>query len=482
MLSAALRRTTHFATQINPSRAYATTAKMTDPSKYKLNHSMLRVKDPKASVAFYEHLGMKLVNQFTFPDNKFDLYFLAYDSPRAVSHGNHWTDREGIIELTHNYGTENDPNYKSHNGNREPKGFGHVCISVDNIQAACQRLTDAGYKFQKRLEDGRMRHIAFALDPDEYWVEIIAQNPVEATENVTTTDLETYRMNHTMIRVKDKDASLKFYQDVLGMKLMRTAENPSAEFNLYFLGYGEAPAEGRTAGLRPRVCQCGRSECGVSEVSPALLSSLFDEKGVNWKKRLTDGRMRNVAFVLDPDDYWIEVIQSMSTFAFCPSMIASTFSSNLFCDHRREVWQAARTVLGFGTPTTSAEGCRKRRRYQVLTGAFLNPSLFSEKSSVLESNALKPVHPSSIPVTDILEKSIYKDQGPEAIHQSCFLRNRPALFILTALRFKDASSAVHSVDCSPGVRGGRRPSPDSSESDSTLQATLHHRLLRSQTE
>jgi lactoylglutathione lyase len=30
----------------------------------------------------------------------------------------------------------------------------------------------------------------------------------------------------------------------------------------------------------------------------------------NWKKRLTDGRMRNVAFVLDPDGYWIEIVQN----------------------------------------------------------------------------------------------------------------------------------------------------------------------------
>ena len=45
-----------------------------------------------------------------------------------------------------------------------------------------------------------------------------------------------------MIRVKDKDASLNFYQDVMGMKLKRTSENPSASFNLYFLGYGaDAP-------------------------------------------------------------------------------------------------------------------------------------------------------------------------------------------------------------------------------------------------
>lgn len=36
----------------------------------------------------------------------------------------------------------------------------------------------------------------------------------------------------------------------------------------------------------------------------------LEGKNVNWKKRLTDGRMKNVAFVLDPDDYWIEVIQN----------------------------------------------------------------------------------------------------------------------------------------------------------------------------
>lgn len=36
----------------------------------------------------------------------------------------------------------------------------------------------------------------------------------------------------------------------------------------------------------------------------------FDERGVRWKKRLTEGRMRNIAFILDPDGYWIEIIQN----------------------------------------------------------------------------------------------------------------------------------------------------------------------------
>ena len=195
---------------------------------------MLRVKDPKASIKYYEMLGMKQINKIENPDAKFDLYFLAYDSSKAVSHAAHWTNRQGVLELTHNYGTENDESFQVANGNSDPgKGFGHICVSVDNIQAACQRIEDAGFKFQKKLSDGQMRHIAFALDPDSYWVEIISFNPVEKTEHVKETDPTTYRFNHSMIRVKDNEKSLKFYQDIMGMTLMRTAENKKNGFNLY---------------------------------------------------------------------------------------------------------------------------------------------------------------------------------------------------------------------------------------------------------
>ena len=112
---------------------------------------------------------MKKINQMDFPDNKFSLYFLAYDDPESASTGAHWTARQGVLELTHNHGSERDPNFKVANGNSDPgKGFGHICVSVDNIQAACKRLEDEGYKFQKKLKDGRMKTIAFALDPDGY--------------------------------------------------------------------------------------------------------------------------------------------------------------------------------------------------------------------------------------------------------------------------------------------------------------------------
>jgi lactoylglutathione lyase len=39
-----------------------------------------------------------------------------------------------------------------------------------------------------------MKHIAFALDPDGYWVEIIGQKPIEETADIKETDVTTYRM------------------------------------------------------------------------------------------------------------------------------------------------------------------------------------------------------------------------------------------------------------------------------------------------
>lgn len=213
---------------------------------------------------------------------------------------------------------------------------GHCFVLQDNIQAACQRIEDAGYKFQKKLTDGRMRNIAFALDPDGYWVEIIGRKPLEETENVKETDVTTYLMNHTMIRVKDAEKSLKFYQEVLGMSLMREGGNPSAGFTLYFLGYpGKQglPSDGTTAnreGLLELTWNHGTEKdetfayhngndqpqgfghicVSVDNLDKAC--ERFESLNVNWKKRLTDGRMKNVAFVLDPDGYWVEIVQNES--------------------------------------------------------------------------------------------------------------------------------------------------------------------------
>ncbi|KAG0735523.1 hypothetical protein G6F62_005602 [Rhizopus arrhizus] len=153
----------------------------TNPSKYVFNHTMIRVKDPKASIKFYtEVIGMKLITSADYEQSKFTLYFLAFiDSvPESEEEKKKLAfSIPGVLELTHNWGTENEADFAYANGNTDNgRGFGHIAIVVDNIEKACERFESLGVKFIKKLTDGKMKNIAFIADPDNYWIEVIA-NP-----------------------------------------------------------------------------------------------------------------------------------------------------------------------------------------------------------------------------------------------------------------------------------------------------------------
>lgn len=145
------------------------------------NHTMLRIKDPVKSLAFYTGvLGMTLLRHSQYPDAGFDLYFLAKLTRQERDNLANEPDltayvsrQRGILELTHNYGTQDDAHFAYHNGNSEPRGFGHICFSVPNLQEAVAWLDENAVVFQKRPEDGKMKDIAFIKDPDGYWIELI---------------------------------------------------------------------------------------------------------------------------------------------------------------------------------------------------------------------------------------------------------------------------------------------------------------------
>ncbi|GFQ00214.1 lactoylglutathione lyase [Phtheirospermum japonicum] len=146
---------------------------------YFLQQTMLRVKDPKVSLDFYSRImGMSLLKRLDFPEMKFTLYFLGYeDTSKAPSHPierTSWTfGQKALLELTHNWGTETDPDFKGyHNGNSDPRGFGHIGITVDDVYKACNRFESLGVEFVKKPEDGKIKDIAFVKDPDGYWIEI----------------------------------------------------------------------------------------------------------------------------------------------------------------------------------------------------------------------------------------------------------------------------------------------------------------------
>jgi lactoylglutathione lyase len=149
---------------------------------YVFNHTMLRVRDPQVSLDFYSRvLGMKLLRKLDFNEWKFSLYFLGMvksgektpNMEDEAANSNYVFGRSGILELTHNHGTESSPETPYHNGNTEPRGFGHICFSVPDIKAACERFEKLGVTFQKKLNEGGMKNIAFIKDPDNYWVEIV---------------------------------------------------------------------------------------------------------------------------------------------------------------------------------------------------------------------------------------------------------------------------------------------------------------------
>ncbi|KAL6577367.1 hypothetical protein OROMI_011643 [Orobanche minor] len=156
---------------------------------YFLQQTMLRVKDPRVSLDFYSRImGMSLLKRLDFSDMKFSLYFLGYkdtsSAPSDPVERTAWTFGErAVLELTHNWGTETDPEFKGyHNGNSEPRGFGHIGITVDNVHKACGRFESLGVEFVKRPADGKIKDIAFVKDPDGYWIEIFdTTNVAKAT-------------------------------------------------------------------------------------------------------------------------------------------------------------------------------------------------------------------------------------------------------------------------------------------------------------
>jgi lactoylglutathione lyase len=116
---------------------------------------------------------------------------------------------------------------------------------------------------------------------------------------------------HTMVRVTDLPASLRFYVDALGLEVLRQYDNPGGRFTLVYLaapGDSEAQVE-LTYNWDPEVYTGGRNFGHLAYAVENIYATCerLQQHGVTISRPPRDGRM---AFVRSPDNISIELLQA----------------------------------------------------------------------------------------------------------------------------------------------------------------------------
>jgi lactoylglutathione lyase len=124
------------------------------------------------------------------------------------------------------------------------------------------------------------------------------------------------RILHTMIRVGELERSLRFYTEVLGMKVLRRQDYPEGRFTLAFVGYGEE-SQGAVIELThnwdTKAYELGNGFGHIAVAVPDAYRACEDVRKLGGKVTREAGPMKHgstvIAFVEDPDGYKIEFIQ-----------------------------------------------------------------------------------------------------------------------------------------------------------------------------
>ena len=126
----------------------------------KFLHSMIRVSDPDATIAFFALFGVNELRRFSSEQGRFTLIFLAAPGGEGVAE----------VELTHNWDPE---------GYVGGRNFGHLAYQVDDIYATCAALLAAGHTIHRPPRDG---HMAFVKSPDGISVELLQDGNLPPAE------------------------------------------------------------------------------------------------------------------------------------------------------------------------------------------------------------------------------------------------------------------------------------------------------------
>ena len=125
------------------------------------------------------------------------------------------------------------------------------------------------------------------------------------------------RLLHTMLRVGDLQRSVRFYTDVLGMKLLRTTDRPEQKYSLAFVGYDDesrASVLELTYNYGVEKYELGGAFGHIAVAVPDVSKACDKVRKAGGKVTREPGPVKGgtsvIAFVEDPDGYKIEFIES----------------------------------------------------------------------------------------------------------------------------------------------------------------------------
>jgi lactoylglutathione lyase len=124
------------------------------------------------------------------------------------------------------------------------------------------------------------------------------------------------RLLHTMLRVGNLQRSIDFYTQVMGMKLLRTSENPSQNYTLAFVGYGNNPEHAELELTYNHGVESyelgtayGHIAIGVPDAYAACEKIRANGGAVTREAGPVKGGTTVIAFITDPDGYKVELIE-----------------------------------------------------------------------------------------------------------------------------------------------------------------------------
>jgi lactoylglutathione lyase len=127
------------------------------------------------------------------------------------------------------------------------------------------------------------------------------------------------RLLHTMLRVGNLQRSIDFYTKVLGMRLLRTSDNPDYRYTLAFVGYGSNPDHAElelTYNWGVDHYELGTAYGHIALAVPSAKAACEKIRAAGGNVTREAGPVKGgntvIAFVTDPDGYKVELIQTNS--------------------------------------------------------------------------------------------------------------------------------------------------------------------------